>query len=338
MTSQQTAPAPADVVTYVGAINQALDEALATDPTVMLWGEDIADGEGGGVFKTTAGLSAKYGDVRVRSTPISEQAIVGTAVGAALAGMRPVVEIMMMNFIAVAMDQIFNHAAKQRYMSGGQSSVPLTIRTVAGANGGFGAQHSDMLEAWFAHVPGLKVVIPSTPYDAKGLLLSCIFDDDPCIFMECASLLYGAPAGPVPAAGERVPLGKANIVRRGSDVSVITYGRPVHRAGAVAERLAGEGTDVEIVDLRTVSPWDVATVLESVARTRRAVVVHEAVGRFGVGAEIAAVVHEHLFGELAAPVRRVAGGFAPVPYARNLEDALLPGEADIEHAIRSVLG
>jgi pyruvate dehydrogenase E1 component beta subunit len=194
-----------------------------------------------------------------------------------------------------------------------------------------------MLEAWFAHTPGLKVVVPSTPYDAKGLLLSCIFDDDPCIFMESASLLYGAPAGPVPPTGERIPLGQASVVRSGRDVSVVTYGRPVHRALAVADRLAGEGIDVEVVDLRTISPLDVTTILESVGKTKRAVIVHEAVGRFGVGAEIAAVLAEDLYGELLAPVRRVTGGFAPIPYAANLESAVLPGETDIEDAVRKVV-
>ncbi|HJY19416.1 MAG TPA: transketolase C-terminal domain-containing protein, partial [Xanthobacteraceae bacterium] len=281
------------------------------------------------------GLSTKYGAHRVRTTPISEQAILGAAVGAALAGMRPVAEIMLMNFVTVAMDQIVNHAAKLRFMSGGQTGVPITIRTRTGAGAGTAGQHSDMLEAWFAHVAGIKVVVPSTPADAKGLLSSCIFDDDPCLFIEDG--LTRALTGPAPPPGHRVPLGKAHVARSGSDVSVIGYGRPLRDTLVIAERLAQEGIQVEVVDLRTVSPLDTDGVLKSVAKTRRAVVVHEAPRSFGVGAEVAARIQEHLYGQLAAPVLRVASRDVTVPFAKVLETEYLYKPTEIESAIRRTL-
>lgn len=271
----------------------------------------------------------------MRTTPISEQAILGAAVGAALAGMRPVAEIMLMNFITVAMDQIVNHAAKLRFMSGGQTGVPITIRTRTGAGAGTGGQHSDMLEAWFAHVAGMKVVVPSTPADAKGLLSSCIFDDDPCLFIEDG--LTRALTGPAPPPGHRVPLGKAHVARSGSDVSVIGYGRPLRDTLVIAERLAQEGIQVEVVDLRTVSPLDTDGILKSVAKTRRAVVVHEAPRSFGVGAEVAARIQEHLYGQLAAPVLRVASRDVTVPFAKVLETEYLYKPTEIESAIRRTL-
>jgi pyruvate dehydrogenase E1 component beta subunit len=325
----------AQKVTFGQAINLALDEALASDPRVLLFGEDIADAQGGGIWKATAGLSTKHGAHRVRSTPIAEQAIVGAAVGAAIAGFRPVAEIMLMNFVTVAMDQLVNHAAKLRFMSGGQTGVPLTIRTASGAGRGFGGQHSDMLEAWFAHVPGLKVVTGSSPAEAKGLLLSCIEDDDPCIFVENTPTYR--VMGEAPPPGLRIALGKANVARTGSDISVIGYGRPIADALAVAERLAGRGISVEIVDLRTIAPFDIETVLTSVAKTRRAVIVHEAVRDFGVGAEISSRIHEELFSDLAAPCRRVGSIFCPVPFSPVLEQDYMVGEADIEAAILAVL-
>jgi pyruvate dehydrogenase E1 component beta subunit len=324
-----------DSITFAQASNLAMDEALATDESVFLLGEDIADREGGGVAKVTAGLSTKHGAHRVRSTPISEQAIAGAAVGAAIAGMRPVAEIMLANFLSVAMDQIVNHAAKIRFMSGGQTNVPLTIRTMSGAGMGSGGQHSDMPEAWFAHVPGLKVVTGSTPAEVKGLLLSCIFDDDPCIFIETMPTYWDK--GPAPEAGLRIPLGKANVVRSGSDVTVVSYGRPVAQVLALAERLSGEGINLEIVDLRTISPIDKTTVLESVAKTGRAVVVHEAVEQFGVGATVSALIAEELHGTLRAPVARVGSRNCPVPFSRPLEDAFMYSEDRIEAAIRKVM-
>jgi acetoin:2,6-dichlorophenolindophenol oxidoreductase subunit beta len=332
--STVTAAAP-QTMSFTDAYRMALDEALESDPSVLLLGEDIGDKEGGGVFKVTKGLSTKYGAHRVRTTPISEQAILGAAVGAALAGMRPVAEIMLMNFVTVAMDQIVNHAAKLRFMSGGQTGVPITIRTRTGAGAGTAGQHSDMLEAWFAHVAGMKVVVPSTPADAKGLLSSCIFDDDPCLFIEDG--LTRALTGPAPPSGHRVPLGKAHVARSGSDVSVIGYGRPLRDTLVIAERLAQEGIQVEVVDLRTVSPLDTDGVLKSVAKTRRAVVVHEAPRSFGVGAEVAARIQEHLYGQLAAPVLRVASRDVTVPFAKVLETEYLYKPTEIESAIRRTL-
>ena len=325
----------AATISFTEAYQRALDESMAADPNVIMLGEDIGDEEGGGVFKVTKGLSTKYGAHRVRTTPISEQAIVGAAVGAALAGMRPIAEIMLMNFITVPMDQIVNHAAKLRFMSGGQTSVPLTIRTRTGAGAGTAGQHSDMLEAWFAHVAGIKVVVPSSPADAVGLLAGCIFDDDPCLFIEDS--LTRTLTGPAPPPGHRLALGKANVVRAGSDVTVIGYGRPIHQTVTIADKLAGEGISVEIVDLRTVSPMDTETVLKSVGKTKRAVVVHEAPRSFGVGAEVVARIQEHLFGELKAPVLRVASREVPVPFAKVLEQEYLYKPSAIEAAIRKTL-
>ncbi len=322
-------------ITFAQASNMAMDEALATDDSVFLLGEDIADREGGGVAKVTTGLSTKHGAHRVRSTPISEQAIAGAAVGAAIAGMRPVAEIMLANFLSVAMDQIVNHAAKIRFMSGGQTGVPLTIRTMSGAGTGSGGQHSDMPEAWLAHVPGLKVVTGSTPAEVKGLLLSCIFDDDPCIFLETMPTYWDK--GPAPEPGLRIPLGKANIARSGSDVTVISYGRPVAQILAIAENLASEGIGVEVVDLRTISPLDKETVLASVTKTGRAVVVHEAVSRFGVGAEISAMIAEEIRADRRTPVVRVGSRNCPVPFTRVLEQEFMYSDARIEAAIREVM-
>ncbi|MCV7248004.1 alpha-ketoacid dehydrogenase subunit beta [Mycobacterium koreense] len=317
------------------ALGSALDDALGRDPSVLLLGEDIAD-PGGGVFMVTNGLSTKYGTDRVRATPISEQAIMGAAIGAAVAGMRPVAEIMLMDFLAVCMDQLSNHAAKLRYMSGGQTGVPLTVRCAAGAGMQFGAQHSEMLEAWLTHIPGLKVVVPSNPADAKGLLTAAIFDPDPCVVVE-QSLLYFGPPQPVPVGHHVVPLGQAAIRRPGSDITLISYGRQVHDAMAAAEVLAEESVDAEVIDLRSLVPLDEATVLESVGRTRRAVVIHEAVRRNGFGAEVASIIHENLFDELAAPVQRVGGANTPIPFAKELEDAFVPGVDDILAAARRCL-
>lgn len=321
--------------TMVAALNRALDECMAADDGVILLGEDVAAKQGGGVFKVSAGLTEKYGEQRVRATPISEQAIMGAAVGAALAGMRPVAEIMLMNFVTVAMDQIVNHAAKLRFMSGGQTRVPLVIRTTTGVGVGFGGQHSDMLEAWFAHVPGLKIVTPSNPRDAYGLLKSAIACNDPVIFIENI-LCYGI-AGEPPEPGFAVPLGKAAVAREGSDVTVITYGRCVLDALEVAEQLAADGVSVEVVDLRTIAPYDEAAVTESVRKTGRAVVLHEAVRAYGTGAEIAARLHETLWGTLKAPVARLGGAFSPVPMATVLEQAWVPSKDALKAAIRRTL-
>jgi pyruvate/2-oxoglutarate/acetoin dehydrogenase E1 component len=322
-------------VNTIQAVNMALDEAMTLDRNVILLGEDIADEQEGGIVGVTKGLSAKHGKARVRSTPISEQAIIGAAIGAAMVGMRPVAEIMLMNFTTVAMDMIVNHAAKLRFMSGGQTQVPITIRTMTGAGFGTGGQHADYLEAWFAHTAGLKVVAPSSPAEAYGLMLSCIFDDDPCLFIENMPSYWNPGEAPVP--GQRIPLGKARIARVGADVTVISYSRILQDCAQVAERLAKEGISVELVDLRTISPLDEATLLQSVGKTRRAVVVHEAVRPFGVGAEIAAMLHERLFGRLKAPVQRVGAPHCPVPFSKPLEQAFLPQPSAIEAAIRQAL-
>ena len=321
--------------TFTEAYNRALDEAMAADANVVLLGEDIGDKEGGGAFKVTGGLSTKYGTDRVRTTPISEQAIVGAAVGASLAGMKPVAEIMLMNFITVAMDMIVNHAAKLRFMSGGQTSVPITIRTRTGAGMGAGGQHSDMLEAWFCHTAGIKVVVPSTPAEAVGLLRACIDDPDPCLFIEDA--LTRTVKGPMPEANYCLPLGKANVEQEGTDVTFISYGRPMQDIRRLAPRLAEEGISVEIIDLRTVSPLDTDTLVKSVNKTGRAVVAHEAVRSFGVGAEVAARIQELCFGRLRAPVLRVASKDVAVPFSTNLEQAFLYQADDIEAAIRQSL-
>jgi pyruvate/2-oxoglutarate/acetoin dehydrogenase E1 component/TPP-dependent pyruvate/acetoin dehydrogenase alpha subunit len=307
---------------FAQAVNEALAIALESDPRVFLMGEDIAD-PAGGVLKVTAGLSSRFGRERVRPTPIAETGIVGAAIGAAMAGMRPVPEIMINDFLMVAMDQLANHAAKLRYMSGGRTNVPLTIRTVcAGFVGSFGAQHSQSLEAWLTHVPGLKVVYPSTAADAKGLLLSCIWDDDPCVVFEAARVYFNP--GPVPEGDYRIPLGTADIKRPGSDLSIISYGWPVIESLAAAEQLAKEGIDVEVVDLRSLVPLDLETVLTSVRKTGRAVIVHAAVGFAGFGAELATQIHTHLHGALKAPVGRVAGQYSPIPFAQSLEGLHFP--------------
>jgi acetoin:2,6-dichlorophenolindophenol oxidoreductase subunit beta len=323
-------------ITFMQGVNRALDDALAADDRVFLIGEDIADEEDGGVFKATAGLSTKYGTNRVRSTPIAEEGLVGAAVGAAQAGLRPVAEIMLMNFVTLALDSIHNVAAKWRYLTGGRAHVPLTIRTHGGAGSGIGAQHTDLLEGWLAASPGLKVVMPSNAADAYHLLTSCIFDDDPCIFIEHSALAMRHVKGPAPEPGSDVPIGEANVCRTGSDVSVIGYGGQILDALTVAEKLGEDGIDVEVVDLRTIYPFDLATVLASVAKTRRAVIVHEARTTFGPGAEIAARVYEVLFSDLEAPIQRVGAPFTPVPSSTILESAYIPGKDEIEAAVRAV--
>jgi acetoin:2,6-dichlorophenolindophenol oxidoreductase subunit beta len=323
-------------VTVREALNQALDGALAADPRVLILGEDVAD-PAGGVSGVTGGLSTKHGTDRVLDTPISEAAIVGAAIGAALEGMLPVAEIMIMDFIGIAMDQIVNHAAKLRFMSGGRTPCPVTIRTAVFGGLGSGATHSQSLEAWLMHIPGLKVIVPSTPADAKGLLTSAIFDPDPCVFIETV-ITYGV-RGPVPTEdGYSVPLGQADVKRAGRDATVVTYGRGVFDALAAAAALSAEGVDLEVIDLRTLVPLDLHTVLESVARTKRAVVAHHATQFAGPGAEVAAAIAHDLFGELAAPVERVGARFRPIPAAPGLEALALPSAATIAEAVRRAVG
>lgn len=321
------------VMTMAAAMNSALDLAMANDDSVVLLGEDIAD-PAGGVFKVTKGLSIKYGTDRVRATPIAETAIVGAAVGAALSGMRPVAEVMFMDFVTVCLDQITNHAAKLRYMSGGHSPVPLTIRTTVGEQR-FGAQHTQSLETWFLHTPGIKVVMPSNPVDAKGLLATCIADDDPCLYIENVSLAYSQKTE-VPLGEYRIPLGEAAVARPGRDISVITYGPAVHTVAAAAKQLEAESVDIEIIDLRTLMPLDMDTVFASATRTGRVLIVHEAHTFLGPGAEIAARVADELFGELSAPVRRLGAGYSPAPYAPSGLN-FHPTADDVVAAVRALV-
>lgn len=317
------------------AVNAALHQAMAQDDKVIVLGEDIADREGGGVTGATAGLSTEFGDDRVKSTPISEQAIIGAAIGAALAGYKPVAEIMLMNFTAVAMDMIFNHAAKLRFMSGGQSTVPITIRTLTGAGWQTAGQHADHLEGWFAHSAGIKVVAPSNPVDYKGLLLSCIQDPDPCIFIESAGSLF-IPAE-VPDDLAPIPLGKARVVQEGTDVTIVSWSSQVIRCQQALAPLAEAGISVELIDLRTVSPWDKEAVLASVAKTGRAVIAHEAVRHFGPGGEIASTIAEELFGQLKAPVRRLGAPYSPVPFAKVLEDAYIVSPERVVETVKALM-
>lgn len=319
-----------DKINMVQAINWALHDAMAEDDSVIVLGEDVADREGGGVVGITQGLSSEFGDDRVKSTPISEQGFVGAAVGAAMMGFKPVAEVMLMNFMTICSDMVVNHAAKLRFMSGGQTHVPLTIRTMTGAGTGNAAQHTDFLEAWFAHTAGLKVVIPSTPSDAYGLMRSCIDDPDPCIFVENMPYLW--TKGDAPVRGTRIPIGKAKCLREGTDLTVIGYGRVIQQVAASAEKWTERGISAEVLDLRSVSPWDAEAVLASVDKTGAAIVVHEAVKRYGTGAEIASVIHEKLHRRLRDPVCRIGAKFAPVPFSKVLETASLPSMDEIERS------
>lgn len=314
------------------ALNQALRDSMRDDPSVILLGEDI--GAPGGSFGVTRGLLEEFGAERVRDTPIAEAGIVGLAIGAALGGLRPVPELMTMNFAIVAMDQIINHAAKLRYMFGGQVRLPITIRAAGGGGTQKGAQHSHSIESWFVNAPGLRVVIPSTPYDAKGLLKTAIRSDDVVIFIE-HEMLYGAK-GPVPDDEYVIPFGVADVKRAGSDVTIVAWSRMTHEALRAAETLAQEGIEAEVLDPRTLDPFDWDGLYTSVARTRRCVVAEEGWRTVGVGAEIAARVQEQFFYDLDAPVQRVAAVDVPTPYARELEQAALPHAADIVRAVLKI--
>ena len=320
------------------AINLGLADAIAANDRVLVLGEDVADREGGGIVGITNGLEARFGSHRVRSTPITEQAIVGAAIGAALRGWRPVAEIMLMNFTTVAMDMIVNHAAKLRFMSGGQTSVPIVIRTMTGAGRGSGGQHSDYLEAWFAHTAGMKVVTASNPADAYGLMRAAIDDPDPVMVIENMPS-YWTPhpewARPL-TPGEIVPIGKALTVREGTDLTIVAYSRMVVEAMNAARVLEGEGISAEVIDLRTISPWDREAVLASVGKTGRLLVVHEAVTPFGVGAEIAASVGHALFGKLMGPIERLGAAYSPVPFSKPLETAFMPGADRIADTARAM--
>lgn len=317
---------------YVQAVAQALRDSMEQDQSVVLLGEDI--GAAGGSFKATRGLLDTYGPERVRDTPISEASIVSAAVGAALTGLKPVVEIMFMDFITLAMDALVNQAAKARFMFGGQGSVPMVLRAPHGGGLNAGPQHSQCLEAWLAHVPGLKVVCPADPQDAYALLRASIEDPDPVVFIEHKGL-YARKGLVDPAV--RAGIGKARVARAGRDVTLVTYGATVFTCLQAADALAAEGIEVEVIDLRSIQPWDRATVLESVSRTHRAVVVHEAVQAFGVGAEIVATLADEGFDELDAPVVRVAAPFMPVPFATTLEQGYAVCVDAVVAAVRKTL-
>ena len=319
-------------LTYREGLRQALKEKMEGDPRVFILGEDV--GAYGGAYSVTRGLQEEFGSERVRETPIAESAIIGCAVGAAMGGMRPVAEIMTINFALLAMDQIVNHAAKFHYMFAGKIRVPMVMRTVSGW-GQLGATHSQTFENWFSSVPGLKVVAPATPRDAKGLLKASIEDDDPVIFIE-HSLLYGI-RGEVPDTDFREALGQALVVREGTDVTIVGYSRMLQVALRAAAQLEELGVSAEVIDLRTLRPLDMYTVYESVRKTHRLVVAEEDWRTVGIGAEIAAAVAEECFDLLDAPVRRVAMPDVPMPYAKNLELALVPTEEEVVAAARSVL-
>lgn len=315
------------------AVNKALADAMEADATVVLLGEDIA--EAGGSFAATRGLLERFGPARVIGTPISEAAIAGAAVGAAMSGLRPVVEIMFMDFVTLTMDALVNQAAKARFMFGGQASVPMVLRTPHGGGMSAGPQHSQCLEAWFAHVPGLKVVVPSDAATAYGLLRSAIADPDPVVFIEHKGL-YAAKAEVADDAGP-LPIGKARIARAGGDATIVAYGAAVGWALDAADALAGRGVDAEVIDLLSLQPWDEAAVLESLSRTHRLVIAHEAVGAFGPGAEIAARMAEIGFDELDAPILRVASPFTPVPFAAAMEQAYRPNADAVAAAVLRTL-
>jgi pyruvate/2-oxoglutarate/acetoin dehydrogenase E1 component len=321
-------------LSYREAVRHAMSTAMRRDDDVFIMGEDIA--EMGGSMGVTQGMLEEFGPERVRNTPISEMAIVGAGIGAAIAGMRPIVEIMYQDFTTLAMEQIVSQAAKHRYMSGGQIKVPLTIRTQGGSGWSPGAQHAQQLEGWFVHVPGLKVVFPSTPEDVRGLLWSSIYEDNPIIVFEHRTL-YGIK-GEVPDEIEPIELGKARIHREGEDVTVIATGRLVHESLKAADQAEQEGISVEVFDPRTLQPLDEDALIASVKKTNRAVVAHEAVTRMGWGAEVAAVIQEKAFDYLDAPVARVGAKFTPIPFAPVMEEWVVPHANDVLAAVKRTVG
>jgi pyruvate/2-oxoglutarate/acetoin dehydrogenase E1 component len=321
-------------LSYREAVRDALSRAMRDDDSVFIMGEDIA--EMGGSMGVTQGMLAEFGPERVRNTPISEAAILGAGVGAAMQGMRPVVEIMYEDFLTLACEQLVAQAAKHRYMSGGQLKVPLTVRTQGGAGWSPGAQHAQQLEAWFVHIPGLKVAYASTPADVRGLLWSAIYDDNPVVFFEHRTL-YGLKEE-LPDELEPVPLGQARIHREGEDVTVVALGPLVHHALSAAEEAEKEGVSVEVVDPRTLQPLDERTIVDSVKKTNRCVVAHEAVTRMGFGAEVAAVVQYHAFDWLDAPIERVGAHFTPLPFAPVMEEFVVPQAEEVLAAVRRTVG
>lgn len=321
-------------MTFAQALNDAHKLEMQRDSNIYVAGEDV--GVYGGIFGVTGGLLNQFGDKRVRDTPITESAIIGTAVGAAAAGLRPVVELMFVDFIGVALDQLYNQAAKMKYMFGGKAKLPIVVRTTCGAGMGAAAQHSQCLEAWFMHIPGLKVVMPSTPYDAKGLLTSAIRDDNPVVFLE-HKMLYGSE-GDVPVESYTIPLGRADVKREGKDITVVATAMMVGRALSAAEKLAADGISLEVVDPRTLSPLDEETILNSVKKTHRLLIVHEEVKFAGSGAEIAAMAAEKAFDYLDAPILRVGAPFTPVPFSPPLEQEFIPSEEKIIQTAKKMMG
>lgn len=319
-------------MTMVKALNAALDILMAENEKVYCLGEDI--GWMGGDFGVTQGLFKKYGAERVRDTPLSESAIIGTAVGSAMVGMRPIAEIMFADFLGVCFDQVVNNAAKVHYMFDGQFKSPIVIRTACGGGFGGGPHHSQMIEGWFMNVPGLVIVAPSTPEDAKGLMIASVEDDNPILFLEHKALYR--TKGEVPDGKYITPLRKAKIAREGQDITIVADMWMVHKALAAAEVLAGEGIFAEVIDLRTLRPWDHETVLDSVRKTKKAVVVSEAPGTGGLSADVSAVISEQAFSDLAAPVKRVTALDAPIPFSVKLEKVILPSEEDIINAVKQV--
>ncbi len=320
-------------LTFVETLRRTLKEEMERDPSLMLIGEDI--GRYGGIFGVTKGLLETFGPHRVRSTPISESAIIGSALGAAMTGIRTIAEMMYIDFTTCAMDQIVNQVAKMRYMSGGKAKIPLVIRTQGGGGRGNAAQHSQSLESLFLHIPGLKIVMPSTPYDARGLLKTAIRDDNPVMFIE-HKLLY-AMKGYVPDEEYLIPFGQADIKRKGKDVTVVAVSYMVTKALKAADRLAGDKIKAEVIDLRTLVPLDLETTLQSVHKTNRVVIVYEGCRRGGIGAEIATQIQEEAFDYLDAPVQRVGALNMPIPYSEPLEEAVIPNEEDIIKAVKKVL-
>lgn len=320
-------------ITYVNAFTEALRQLMAEDEDVFVIGEDV--GFYGGVFKAFDGLYKEFGERRVVDTPISEMGFLGLGVGAAARGLRPVVDLMFFDFIGVALDQLYNQAAKLKYMFGGDVKVPLTLTTAGGAGMSAGPQHSQSLEAWLAHVPGLKVVLPSSPYDVKGLMVAAVRDDNPTVVVLNKRML--GVKGPVPEELYEIPLGQANTVRQGKDATVVAIGRMVPESMAAAEKLAADGIEIEIIDPRSVQPLDSATILESVRRTNRAVIVHEAVTFGGIGAEISSQIQEEAFDHLDAPVLRIGAPFSPVPFSPVLEKAYIPDSNRIADGVRRLL-
>ena len=319
--------------TFSQALNEALQEEMRRDETIFVAGEDVA--RYGGIFGVTAGLLSEFGPKRAKDTPITESAIAGLALGSSLTGLRPVVEIQFMDFLCSCMDEIVNQIAKVRYMCGGGVKAPLVIRTQGGGGFSAAAQHSQCLEAWFVHLPGVKVVMPGTPYDGKGLLKSAIRDDDPVLFVEHKGLYQSK--GPVPEEEYAIPLGAAEVKRQGKDVTVVAYSLMLERALSAAEKLAEEGIEVEVVDPRTLSPLDADTIVESVRKTRNLIIMHEAPLTGGFGAEISALVTERAFGALRAPPKRVACPDVPLPFAPVMEKFCIPDEEDLIKAVRELV-